>query len=354
MRKIMLIGLVLLMAMLLFADPPTGGGKTLAFATFSNGGTEAPAPRTGTTYVLSDVLGRGVSAAATPLGGATYDLYGGFRFVDLDIRAPFSEADTPDTVSSSAMFYVSWSGVDTTIEDGEGWGVRYYDVQWRKSTDASGVWHDWMLQTTLEHAWFGPYSPDTVKEDTVYYFRTRAYDLVANREDYVVSDTGDAHSRYQPPTLTFEISRTNGDSIWVTDSVSIDTFVVAPDSCIFIVKNRGTNAIDIGIYTFPTAHWYPGWTADWMDTFSVRAIFNDLPNAPVASSFDDSTVVLDTLVFASPNRFGTGGINLLDATADSVDRTDNLWFRVNTPKWVSEWTGDEMIILKLEARNTIY
>ncbi len=358
MKKLLILS-VLIVTLLLIADPPTGGGRTLIFSTFSNGGTELPAQRHSTRFLLSDVLGRGTSASTDRLEGSTYHLYGGFRNVDLDLREPFSSAETPEFISSSAMFYVSWAGIDTTIEDGEGWGIWKYDIQWSKSSDP-GTWHDWHTETELSNDWFGPSDPTVVKPDTVYYFRVRAYDLVGNVFDWTEGAVADASDsvRYNPPMLGFSIRKTDGDSVWVTETLDEDGIALNRASDVFVVKNNSVDAIDVGLYSFNTTHWELQ-DEPAMDAFSVRAIMNDEANRPDTTDFDLTTALQpnpDGITWGSPTELGGGGYNIAPAGSDSTLRTENLWLQVHAPTWVTRYGGydEEIILIKAEARNTIY
>ncbi len=257
------------------------------------------------------------------------------------------------------MFYVSWAGIDTTIEDGEGWGVWKYDIQWSKSSDP-GTWHDWHTETELTNDWFGPTDPEIVKPDTVYYFRVRAYDLVGNVYDWTDGAVVDASDsvRYNPPVLGFTIRQTDNDSIWVTDTLVEDQMGQNRIGDVFIVKNNSVDAIDIGLYSFNTTHWELQDEPD-RDAYGLRAIMNDVGNRPDTTDFDLTTAIqanASGIRLASPTTFGGGGYNIQPAGSDSTSRTENLWFRVHAPTWVTRYGGydNEIILIKAEARNTIY
>ncbi|RLB35624.1 MAG: hypothetical protein DRH12_16550, partial [Deltaproteobacteria bacterium] len=109
--------------------------------------------------------------------------------------------------------FVQWTGQDTTIEEGEGWGIWVYDVQWRREDDTPGVWTDLIMSTT-----------DTV--DTVtplenahwYYFRVRAHDLATNvapwDTTFYIVDVESVYTALTNYTLTVQTSFSPG-SVWV-------------------------------------------------------------------------------------------------------------------------------------------
>ncbi len=344
--------LVLLIIGGLLAIRPSGGGKTLIFSSFTSGGVEG-GTRYGSTYEMTDNLGSGGAFGESKASGDSHDIYGGFRFIDLDLRAPFAGSDVPDSISAGATFYVEWSGVDTTTEDGPGWGMWVYDVQWSKESDP-GNWHDWHTQTYLTNDLFGPFEPDTVKMDTTYYFRVRGYDLAQN-----VGDWGEQSGvTYQPPSVTYTVTGADGDSIWVTDTLEVDDWTTISTSDYFTIENNGPNQIDMGIYAFNTTNWQladePG-----RNRYSLHAIFNDATVAPDDTLWSDSTVVKsgpDNIAYATPNRFGTGGWKIWPYWASGTFRRENLWLHLRAPTFVTRYGGyeNEMVLIKLEARTTIY
>ncbi len=82
----------------------------------------------------------------------------------------------PGSIQSSMSFVVSWGGFDFDS------GIAVYDVQYRDG--ASGTWSDWMLQTPLTSALFGPISPVNPQDGHTYCFRARAKDIAGNTGDY--------------------------------------------------------------------------------------------------------------------------------------------------------------------------
>lgn len=347
--------ILLLFVLIIYASAPSGGEWTLTMGTFSGGGASDAEHRSSTSYKMTDNLGDGSKTSETPFVSESYVIYGGFRNVDLDLRPPLVDVIVPDSISSSAMIYVSWFGVDTTLEDGEGWGIWKYDVQWSKSSEP-GVWHDWHIGTELTNSWFGPLDPVEVKEDTFYYFRARGYDLARNVSEY--PETPHDSVVFNAPVIALRVEKAGEDTIWITDTTHISRDVISDEPNIFIVKNRGTEHIDLGIYSYNTNLWRladnPG-----LNTYGLRAIFNLDPHPPLPAEFDELTIVragYANLTFASPDTFGPGGFNLAPVEADSLDRTTNLWLQVKTPTAVTRFRGydNEMILIKMEARNSIY
>jgi hypothetical protein len=301
--------------------------------------------------MLSDIIGRGISVTEDRLEGAAYHLYGGFRNVDLDLRAPLTDVESEDT-SSSSMFLVSWAGVDTTLEDGIGWGVRRYWIQWSKSSDP-GNWHDWHLATTMTNDWFGPFEPETVKQDTVYFFRMRADDLAGNISDYPAIPQ--ASTMFQPPILDFTVRQIDGDSVWRPDTIAEADQITTDFDQLFIVTNNTGENVDVGLYSFNTAHWElanePG-----RDAFALHAIMNDLREPPNDEDFDSLSRIGPTsanLRWASPDTFGPGGVNI---SSEGPDNTENLWLHLKAPTWVTRYGGydDEIVLIKVQVRATAY
>lgn len=61
-------------------------------------------------------------------------------------------------------------------------GIESYDVQYRVGD--TGVWTDWLIQTTSTSAQFGPSDPVTLVPGTTYYFRSRAMDKLGQIEEW--------------------------------------------------------------------------------------------------------------------------------------------------------------------------
>ncbi|MFP4458992.1 MAG: hypothetical protein ACLFSQ_05340 [Candidatus Zixiibacteriota bacterium] len=355
----------------LMAQPPSTADYTLTFSSFSNGGAENPDPRTSSRFILSDIIGRGSSAADEVLSGSTYNLYGGFRNVDLDLREPFAWLEADGYEASSQIFHITWTAADTTIEDGEGWGIWKYDVQYSKKLDP-GTWFDWQMGTELTFAEFGPDDPVEVKEDSVYYFRVRAYDLVGNVFDW--SDPFavgiDDSAMYQPPTVEYTVQQPtpggdSDDSTWspVTDGGLVDTLEIDEtvemrgDEYFVIDNNSSTDAIDIGLYSFNATPWELA-DSSGLDAFSLRALMNDDVTAPLSADYQPSQNIIpkgsDNVVFGAADTFGTGGYNL--GTEGSGTDTEHLWLQLQAPKTVSRYGSydDVRVNIRVEARNTMY
>jgi hypothetical protein len=89
----------------------------------------------------------------------------------VDDVPPISSASSPASTEEFS-FTVSWTGSDDTS------GVDSYDIQYR--VGHGGTWQDWLLNTSLTSAVFGPASPVATKDDHTYYFRVRARDRAGN------------------------------------------------------------------------------------------------------------------------------------------------------------------------------
>ena len=354
--RILLVALVALLAAALLADWPSGGPYQLRWGAQTNGGTETQPRVAAGGYKLTDNLGNSSFVTDSFLtDGTTYKNRPGYRKVEWDERAPISSVDDlgADTVSSAPNFVITWGGADTTIEDGIGWGVRYYDIDFRRGP--SGSWQHWHEGTALTSDIFGPYSPDTVFEDTVYYFRGRARDLAGNTEDWPA--TWDAWARYEQNVLEWEVyNYAHGNDWTIADSVSLNATVTADSASIFIVRNTGTEDLDIGIKGWPATGWALGVTQG-IDRYALRARFNDDVHPPVlfevADAVYDSGFTWATGRATDPDTlFGPGGFNVQDASADSVYRTENLWLQLRTPTDVSTWVYDQTIRIDLKAKVT--
>ncbi|RKZ30798.1 hypothetical protein DRQ36_04210 [bacterium] len=338
-------------AVVLIADWPTGGGYELRWNAITNGGTETELRESVTGYRVADNLGNASHVTDSFLTDGTFYINRpGYRKVEWDERAPFTSVNDlgADTISSAPNFPISWGGADTTIEDGIGWGIRYYDVQYRRN--AGGSWEDWHVRTTLTSDIFGPLSPDTVFEDTTYYFRCRGYDLVDNIEDWPVGPPDwQAWGRYEEQVLTWVVVNLADSNDWtIADSVPLNFTKTMEAADVFIIKNQGTAAIDMGIKGYSATGWAlepnPG-----DDQYALRAYFDDNATPPVTFTINDA--VYDTgFTWATGTIFGPGGTDIQDATADSTSRTENLWLQLKTPTAVSSWIDSQAIRLDLKAK----
>ncbi len=172
---------ILLFSGAIFAQP------SLLFQVIDAAGNEGDDISAPGHYNLSSCIGQPTPVAFGPLTNPAHHLYPGFRKVDLDLRYPFNWLSIDVRYSSDTSFTLSWSGIDTTIEDGQGWGVWNYDVQYR--LDGSGVWNDWLMATTDTFGVFGPESPVDVTPGETYFFRLRATDLARNTSPWSGQDS---------------------------------------------------------------------------------------------------------------------------------------------------------------------
>ncbi|MBN2543065.1 hypothetical protein JXI42_09405 [bacterium] len=320
--RLLVFGLIVVLAFsgLLFGDPPTGTSHVLIWSSLTNGGDESPEGRAGSIYKLNDVLGNGSSAATQRAEGTTYHLYGGFRKVDLDLRPPISETDDLPDETFATSFEVSWAGEDTTTEDGEGWGIWVYDVEYK--VGVAGAWTAWLTGTELTHATFGPTVPEVVLGGETYYFRCRARDLATNVEDF----PPDAETEtYINLNIGFTIAAPDAemDSVWKIDTIDVYTAVNMLNTDKFVITNTGAVALQMGLRADSLGNWLPGYYPA-LDTFVVRAIFNDNNTAP-ATFHAVNDVVGKTNRYASATVFGPQGLNVGSGT------TENLWLYFISP-----------------------
>lgn len=133
---------------------------------------------TSTNYRLSSCIGQPTPVISGPTSSLNYDFYPGFRKIDLDLRYPYSWFTMMIEYAPDTSFEMRWAAVDTTIEDGQGWGVWNYDVQYKIG---AGTWTDWLVDTEDTMATFGSETPVDVEPGQVYHFRLRAQDKARNQ-----------------------------------------------------------------------------------------------------------------------------------------------------------------------------
>ncbi len=347
MRNIMLIAAITLVATLCMAWP-TGGPYELRWGSYTNGGTETEPRVSSGGYVLTDNLGHASTVTDSFLtDGTAYKHRPGYRKVEWDEQPPITMVNHNDSLWNTPGFVITWGGEDTTTSDGIGWGIRYYDVEFRRGP--AGEWKPWLTNSTFTSGLFGPFVPDTVFEDTVYYFQCRAHDLPGNVEEW--PPTWQAWARYNSTTLDWTVYNYDGENYWtISDSIGLNETVTADSANVFLVKNTGTETIDIGIKGSPATGWDLGATRG-INRYGLRAYFNDDNTPPLVFDFEDA--VLDTgFAWSSATVFGPGGFEIQDADADSVLRTENLWLQLLMPTELTHWTYSQVIRLDLKARVT--
>ncbi len=163
------------------------GQPSLVFDVIDAGGNEGDDITAPGFYYLSSCIGQPTPVLQGPVTNPSYHLYPGFRKVDLDLRYPFNWLAISVGYSEDTSFTISWAGIDTTIEDGQGWGVWNYDVQYR--IEGSAIWNDWLIGTTDTFGVFGPATPVDVDPGSRYYFRLRATDLARNTSTWSNQDS---------------------------------------------------------------------------------------------------------------------------------------------------------------------
>lgn len=356
MRKVLAALLLLSAVFVIWAQT-----YNLAWGAFTNGGTEFPNGRWSSSYRLADNIGRGTSSTDTVLSdGVNYDLYPGYRYVELDLRYPISWIDSTDTITHSPSFVITWEGVDTTHEDGEGWGLRYYDVDY--AVNDSSVWNSWFTGVTFTTAIFGPSSPVVVKEDTVYFFRVKAYDYATNEEPE--HTPFDQKVIYQSAPIEFFVyNPTSGHPVWSADTFDPGQTVSMNNSDVLIVENQGVDTLTLAVRAFPVGYDTLNHRSVWAladyagkDTFAIRAEFDDNTASPV--TFGSSDIVADTFTFtdAGTGHYGGPAHGVLYANtavpADSLQYSDKLWLQIHLPTAVTSY-GDTTVYrftVQLKAR----
>jgi len=109
-----------------------------------------------------------------------------------DTEPPTVVVNCP-ALSSQPSWSVAWSG---SWDPPPASDVNHFDVQYREE---SGDWQDWLMDTSLTEATFGPTFPVPVQDNTTYYFRVRAEDNVSNEQQYT---NGEDATTYQSGVKT--------------------------------------------------------------------------------------------------------------------------------------------------------
>ena len=282
---------------------------------------------------------------------------GSERYIDYDVRIPHSWIEPMDTISYTPYWIISWAGMDTTHEDGEGWGIAGYTVEYSIGSP-EGPWHTWFSDVDFTSAMFGPDEPVAVQESTKYYFRVKSHDYNTNYES---EHFYDVWVEYLKPKLAFSVRNLEDSTDWTVEEtleIGVDSIVHPRPDDVFIVKNRSVSyAIDIGVkavrYAIPlNLNWelrdYPS-----TNRFGLRAIFNDNPTPPSHSAFmNPDNIVRDTFIIANDSLYGPGGYNLQPLSdPDSLRRTDNLWIEVLLPTWSTDYgdTSNVLFIMEFKA-----
>jgi len=99
-----------------------------------------------------------------------------------DTEPPTVVVNCP-ALSSQPSWSVDWSG---SWDPPPASDLNHFDVQYREE---SGGWQDWLMDTSLTEATFGPTFPVPVQDDTTYYFQVRAEDNVSNEQQYTNCET---------------------------------------------------------------------------------------------------------------------------------------------------------------------
>lgn len=160
-----------------FAQYGSSASYNLQWKVIESGGNEGD-DVTSASYRLSSCIGQSTPVISGPSSSASYDFYPGFRKIDLDLRYPYSWFTLVVEYSADTSFGLRWAAIDTTIEDGQGWGVWNYDIQYK--IGAAGGWTDWLVDTEDTMATFGSEIPVDVTPGEVYHFRLRAQDKARN------------------------------------------------------------------------------------------------------------------------------------------------------------------------------
>ena len=342
-------------------DAPTdGAGTFITWDGFSSGGTALLASAFRADTVKARFAHTIDGGSVTPMfglsGGDTIGwVRSGFRSIDYDVRKPHSWTDSLDTISYSPQWIVSWGGIDTTHEDGEGWGLRGYTVQYAIGSPDS-TWYNWFTFVNFTAAMFGPSSPVVVQDSVRYYFRVVTEDLNTNAEDVRYYDQW---VQYIAPNLSFSVRNLEGGKDWTIEEtleVGVDSIAAPTSQDVFIIKNLSIlDSIDMAFRSYNVMMPLDiGWQLeDYPDTnkFAVRAIFNDNDFPPSDAEFaSPNNIVRDTFIVANDTIFGPRGYHIRPVWTDSLSRTDNLWLQLQLPTWSYAYGGTTSVQLILQLK----
>ncbi|MFP4458051.1 MAG: hypothetical protein ACLFSQ_00500 [Candidatus Zixiibacteriota bacterium] len=124
---------------------------------------------------------------------SSYFAFPGFLKVWHDWRAPLVHFTGLVAADSAIIrlsgFDVTWTGIDTTYEDGQGWGVWYYSVSYVISSDMSDTSYLHLAPDTSTSDTIGEFRDEDLRSGDYVYFRLCASDLARNRTVECVYDT---------------------------------------------------------------------------------------------------------------------------------------------------------------------
>ena len=262
----------------------------LEWSTMDAGGNEAGDSIYSTNFRLTSAIGQGTAIGDSSwISSTNYLVHPGFRKIDLDWRPSFTQllgtvtlvdAITVDTV------LVQWTGQDTTTEEGPGWGIWMYDVQYHRD-DSS--WTDWLDSTFDTSA-----TMTGLTNGHWYYFRVRAHDLATNVGDWDTINTIIAIDSVFVNTALYSLELHTTDelcSLWVDG-----TSYPAP----FIQNYSGGTAVHIDVAD----------SVNFGDT--IIAIFDHWAISAGTDTFLDITMTDNTVDTAVYNLFYS-----LDVTSDN-------------------------------------
>jgi len=303
-RTLSVIVLAVLFSLAAFA--PAFAADSLIFSTQSSGGSEGDNIGS-TSYKTSVVVGQPSAVDfGDSVSSSSWWTKPGFRGVDLDLIAPYAEADDlPSLITvslaDSDYFDVEWDdgshdNVNFPDHELEGWGIYTYDVQYKVET--TGSWTNWASKwgTTDTGGQFGAGDdPVHLAYGKTYCFRVKAKDLVGNEGDYgaekctklasppenddlhIVENTAndDEIELYAGKTYTWRATVTDPDGYEHLDTVKLilahnftnpdtvlwvrDGEVFSTNSTHFTVENDPDNSSNDGINT---------WTIDYVISFN--------------------------------------------------------------------------------------
>ncbi|OQX89509.1 MAG: hypothetical protein B6D65_02800 [candidate division Zixibacteria bacterium 4484_93] len=308
----------------------------IVWRVFESGGSEGDIVMSPTGDIRASIcIGQptAVTEEAFVTTGGDYRLYPGFRKIDLDLRDPTSWITAMVRYSCGNSFTVEWAGKDSTAEDGPGWGIWVYDLQYR--VGELGVWTEWLDSTTATSATFGPDDPVTVEEGETYYIRIRARDKATN-----VAEWGEPETTTVNYQVVFSVEVASGGvdldednfiivSYYLDDPATpvVDTLWSGHPEALCVIPGSEASYTQLSSASGTDERWMaetpPSWVINSTDPISAT-YYHQI--APVITL--DGTDATHTVSTTSRTIFGATSTEsgLLGSWSDWVDRSSELAF----------------------------
>jgi len=257
----------------------------------------------------------------------------------------------PVPADSSAQ--IAWEGSDAA----PGTGVQGYSLQYR--IGPTGDWTDWLIDTPLTAAPFGPTQPVTLQPGYTYYLRSRATDGASNLEAYPAGD-GDAQFTVLVPSDATERIVNGGFESGEGWQLPQTTYPAAYSAAVVRTGQRAmlTGIIDPAknTYSYSSAQQVIQIPVDAI-TATLRAWLYPMSGDPAATALAQPKMLSSgpEAVSATASTEDTQYVLVLDASGTWVGTL--LWQRTNDRRWalhsfdLSEYAG-QTITLRFGAYNS--